>query len=169
MLADGTIIDCASTLRKDNTGYDIKQLFIGSEGTLGIITKVVLLTPPKPQVCRRRLFSEVSDPTQAVNVAFFGLRTFEDVKKLFTRTKQELGEILSGGPMMHPLNLYILSSHCFYAFIVPLSDISHLFVSFLFHYEYVQSTRLIASEIVSRTFLTFYIITYTSYVEYRLQ
>ncbi|PRP81410.1 hypothetical protein PROFUN_11031 [Planoprotostelium fungivorum] len=80
VLADGTIIDCASTLRKDNTGYDIKQLFIGSEGTLGIITKVVLLTPPKPQ---------------AVNVAFFGLRTFEDVKKLFTRTKQELGEILS--------------------------------------------------------------------------
>lgn len=35
VLADGTIVDSLSTLRKDNTGYDIKQLFIGAEGTLG--------------------------------------------------------------------------------------------------------------------------------------
>jgi D-lactate dehydrogenase (cytochrome) len=37
-------------LRKDNTGYDIKQLFIGSEGTLGVITAVSILTPQKPKV-----------------------------------------------------------------------------------------------------------------------
>ena len=35
VLADGTVLDCLKTLRKDNTGYDLKQLFIGSEGTLG--------------------------------------------------------------------------------------------------------------------------------------
>lgn len=35
VLADGTIVDNLSTLRKDNTGYDMKQMFIGSEGTLG--------------------------------------------------------------------------------------------------------------------------------------
>ena len=35
VLADGTVLDSLKTLRKDNTGYDLKQLFIGSEGTLG--------------------------------------------------------------------------------------------------------------------------------------
>lgn len=35
VLADGTVVDNLATLRKDNTGYDIKQLFIGAEGTLG--------------------------------------------------------------------------------------------------------------------------------------
>ena len=34
--ADGKVIDCLSSLRKDNTGYDVKQLLIGSEGTLGL-------------------------------------------------------------------------------------------------------------------------------------
>lgn len=40
VLADGTVLDMRSTIRKDNTGIDLKQLFIGSEGTLGIITKL---------------------------------------------------------------------------------------------------------------------------------
>lgn len=40
MLASGEVIDCLSTMKKDNTGYDLKHLFIGSEGTLGIVTKV---------------------------------------------------------------------------------------------------------------------------------
>lgn len=40
MLADGTVLDMRSRIRKDNTGIDLKQLFIGSEGTLGIVTKV---------------------------------------------------------------------------------------------------------------------------------
>jgi FAD/FMN-containing dehydrogenase len=42
VLADGTILDLLKPLRKDNTGYDLKQLFIGSEGTLGIITAATL-------------------------------------------------------------------------------------------------------------------------------
>lgn len=50
MLPNGTVLDNLSTIRKDNTGYDLKQLFIGGEGTLGIVTTVSLLTPPKPQV-----------------------------------------------------------------------------------------------------------------------
>ncbi|KAK2108038.1 D-2-hydroxyglutarate dehydrogenase, mitochondrial [Saguinus oedipus] len=57
VLADGTVLDCLTSLRKDNTGYDLKQLFIGSEGTLGVITAVSILCPPKPR---------------AVNVAFLG-------------------------------------------------------------------------------------------------
>ena len=43
VLPDGTILDTMRALRKDNTGYDLKQLFIGSEGTLGIITEAALL------------------------------------------------------------------------------------------------------------------------------
>ena len=48
VLADGRVLDLLKTLRKDNTGYDLKQLFIGAEGTLGIITKVALVAPPLP-------------------------------------------------------------------------------------------------------------------------
>ena len=40
VLPSGEIVDCLTSLKKDNTGYDLKQLFIGSEGTLGIVTKV---------------------------------------------------------------------------------------------------------------------------------
>ena len=50
VLADGTVISQMSPLRKDNTGYDLKQLFIGSEGTLGVITKVAVSLPPLPTV-----------------------------------------------------------------------------------------------------------------------
>ena len=42
VLADGSIINDIKTLKKDNTGYDLKNLFIGSEGSLGIITRAVL-------------------------------------------------------------------------------------------------------------------------------
>ena len=48
VLADGRVWDGLKTLRKDNTGYDLKDLFIGSEGTLGIITAAVLRLFPKP-------------------------------------------------------------------------------------------------------------------------
>lgn len=57
VLANGQIVDCLSTNKKDNTGYDLKQLFIGSEGTLGVVTQVALHCPSKPQ---------------SVQVGFFG-------------------------------------------------------------------------------------------------
>jgi len=53
VLPNGTVVNNLSVLRKDNTGYDLKQLFIGSEGTLGIITKVSIHTPRRPKVCAR--------------------------------------------------------------------------------------------------------------------
>ena len=46
--ADGSVLNMLRTLRKDNCGYHLKHLFIGSEGTLGIITKVSLLLATKP-------------------------------------------------------------------------------------------------------------------------
>ncbi len=49
VLADGRVWDGLRALRKDNTGYDLKQLFLGAEGTLGIITAAVLKLFPKPR------------------------------------------------------------------------------------------------------------------------
>jgi FAD/FMN-containing dehydrogenase len=49
VLADGTVLSSLSGLMKDNAGYDLKQLFIGSEGTLGIVTKARLRLHPKPR------------------------------------------------------------------------------------------------------------------------
>ena len=49
VLADGTVWDGLRALRKDNTGYDLKHLFIGAEGTLGIITAAVLKLFPAPK------------------------------------------------------------------------------------------------------------------------
>src|SRR5690606_13811181 len=49
VLADGRIWNGLGKLRKDNTGYDLKNLFIGSEGTLGIVTAAVLKLFPRPK------------------------------------------------------------------------------------------------------------------------
>lgn len=48
VLADGRVLDLMRSLRKDNTGYDLKQLFIGAEGTLGIVTAAALKLFPRP-------------------------------------------------------------------------------------------------------------------------
>ena len=48
VLADGRVLDMLRTLRKDNTGYDLKQLFIGAEGTLGVVTAVALKLFSRP-------------------------------------------------------------------------------------------------------------------------
>ncbi|XP_065323705.1 D-2-hydroxyglutarate dehydrogenase, mitochondrial-like isoform X2 [Gordionus sp. m RMFG-2023] len=85
VLPSGQIIDCMNTMRKDNTGYDLKQLFIGSEGTLGIITKVCIHCPPRPK---------------DTNVAFFGCDTFEEVIEAYKHAKELLGETLSAFEFM---------------------------------------------------------------------
>jgi FAD/FMN-containing dehydrogenase len=65
VLADGRVLDLLRTLRKDNTGYDLKQLFIGAEGTLGIITAAALRLFPKPTTSETA-FLAVRDPGAAV-------------------------------------------------------------------------------------------------------
>lgn len=56
--ANGEVVDCLSTLKKDNTGYHLKHLFIGSEGTLGVVTKIAIHCPTRPS---------------ALSLAFLGL------------------------------------------------------------------------------------------------
>jgi FAD/FMN-containing dehydrogenase len=65
VLADGRVLDLLRTLRKDNTGYDLKQLFIGAEGTLGVITAAALKLFPKP-ARRATALAAVSSPAAAV-------------------------------------------------------------------------------------------------------
>ncbi len=60
VLADGRILNLLRGLRKDNTGYDLKHLFIGSEGTLGIITRAVMKLWPKPK-SRTVLFLSIAE------------------------------------------------------------------------------------------------------------
>jgi FAD/FMN-containing dehydrogenase len=67
VLPDGRIWDGLRSLRKDNTGYDIKQLFIGAEGTLGIITAAVLKLFPRPQATANACIA-VRDPAAAVEL-----------------------------------------------------------------------------------------------------
>ncbi|KAF2673889.1 hypothetical protein BT63DRAFT_451944 [Microthyrium microscopicum] len=85
VLPDGTIVDDLSKLRKNNTGYDLKQLFIGAEGTLGIITAISILCPQR---------------SPAVNVAYLGLESFDKVLQVFVEAKKKLGEILSAFELM---------------------------------------------------------------------
>lgn len=67
VLADGRVWKGLRALRKDNSGYDLKQLFIGSEGTLGIITAAVLQLYPQPAEFYNALI-EVRDPAAALSL-----------------------------------------------------------------------------------------------------
>ena len=70
VLADGRIWNGLRALRKDNTGYDLKQLFIGAEGTLGIITAAVLRLFPKPREVQTTWLA-VPSPQAAVETLTF--------------------------------------------------------------------------------------------------
>ncbi|MEO5763761.1 MAG: FAD-binding oxidoreductase [Casimicrobiaceae bacterium] len=81
VLADGRVWDGLRGLRKDNTGYDLKQLFIGAEGTLGIVTAAVLKLYPAPA---------------AHVTALAGVATIAHAVKLLRLMKQALGDRLTG-------------------------------------------------------------------------
>jgi len=67
VLPDGRVWDGLRGLRKDNSGYDLKQLFIGAEGTLGVITAAVLKLHPKPSASATAWIA-VADPQRAVEL-----------------------------------------------------------------------------------------------------
>lgn len=76
----GDILDMMSCLRKDNAGYDMKQLFIGSEGTLGIITKAEVKLYPHPK---------------SMQLAMLQVGSFADVLKTYACATRSLSECLS--------------------------------------------------------------------------
>lgn len=67
VLADGRVLDTLRGLRKDNTGYDLKQLFIGAEGTLGFITAATCKLYPRP-ASRATAWLAVADPGAAISL-----------------------------------------------------------------------------------------------------
>ena len=67
VLADGRVIHGLSKLRKDNTGYDVKSLFIGSEGTLGVVTAASLRLFPNPRA-RATAFVGLASPEHALDL-----------------------------------------------------------------------------------------------------
>ena len=70
VLADGKILKTGSNTSKNSTGYHLSQLFLGSEGTLGIVTEALVKLIPKPEGSKVVLayFDKISDATHAVNI-----------------------------------------------------------------------------------------------------
>jgi len=96
VLPDGRIWNGLRKLRKDNTGYDLKQLFLGAEGTLGIITGAVLKLFPKPR--------------QKV-VALVGLRELESVVALLSLAQESHGEVLNAFELIPRLAIDFVTTH----------------------------------------------------------
>jgi FAD/FMN-containing dehydrogenase len=87
VLADGTVLTSMNSMLKNNTGYDLKQLFIGTEGTLGVVTRAVLRLFPKPS----------SRQTALCAVADYG-----HVLRLLEAAKRWLGADLAAFEVMWP-------------------------------------------------------------------
>ncbi|MCF8469912.1 MAG: FAD-binding oxidoreductase [Parvibaculum sp.] len=85
VLADGTVMSSMNKLIKNNAGYDLKHMFIGSEGTLGIVTRAVLRLRPKP----------VSQDT-----GFVAVENFEALPKFLRHMERALGGALSAFEVM---------------------------------------------------------------------
>jgi FAD/FMN-containing dehydrogenase len=85
VLADGTVISSMNDVIKNNTGYDLKQLFIGSEGTLGVVTRAVLRLRPRPR---------------SRNTALVAIEDFERLSAFLTAADAALGGTLSAFEVM---------------------------------------------------------------------
>lgn len=90
VLADGRIWHGLRKLKKDNTGYDLRHIFIGAEGTLGIITAAVLKLFPKPR---------------AVETAFVGLGSPEDTLAVLNLLQSRAGNAVTGFEIMSRLGM----------------------------------------------------------------
>nr|WP_234895147.1 FAD-binding oxidoreductase [Sinorhizobium meliloti] len=96
VLADGTIVDGLRHLRKDNAGYDWKQLFIGAEGTLGIVTAAVLRLVPMPR----------HSVTAVLSVA--GVET---AIALYAKAQSEIGDVLSAFELISGDAIALVEKH----------------------------------------------------------
>jgi FAD/FMN-containing dehydrogenase len=113
VLADGRVLHNLNKLKKDNTGYDLKNLFIGAEGTLGIITAAVLRLVPRPRSVETA-YAGVPSPQAAVDLLGIatertsgGVTSFE----LMARSGIEAVVKHAAGcrdPLAHPHPWYVL-------------------------------------------------------------
>tara|TARA_Y100000389_G_C17468116_1_gene527629 strand:- start:161 stop:1531 length:1371 start_codon:yes stop_codon:yes gene_type:complete len=96
VLADGTVVSNLRSVKKDTAGYDLKQLFIGSEGTLGIITAATLRLYPKP-----------GDLTTAMVT----LKTANDAVNLLAKLRNTLGNKIEAFELISNHTLSLLEKH----------------------------------------------------------
>ncbi len=96
VLPDGAVLDQLTALRKDNTGYDVKQLFIGAEGTLGIVTAASLRLWPRPAAFATA-FAAVGSPADAV--------------RLLGRLREALGDAVTTFELMPRIALEFVCRH----------------------------------------------------------
>lgn len=112
VLANGDVLDMNVALRKNNSGYDLKHLFIGSEGTLGIVTKAVLRLMPKPKNLQLAImavesFTDIPKILQAANLDGVTITAFE----FFTQVAHKIVlKHLPGArtPFQETANFYVL-------------------------------------------------------------
>ena len=114
VLADGTVLESMNTMLKNNAGYDTKQMFIGSEGTLGIITRCVLRLQPKPQ---------------SISTAFVGAESFDQVLDFLVFLDDELSGGLGAFEVMWPNYYQFVKSTC-PKLKLPLSDKHQFYILF---------------------------------------
>ncbi len=96
VLPTGEILSDLRYVKKDNTGYDLKDLFIGAEGTLGVITAAVLKIFPQPR---------------GKGVAYAGLRDPDDVLRLFKLATEHAGPALTGFELMPRIGVEFTVRH----------------------------------------------------------
>jgi FAD/FMN-containing dehydrogenase len=96
VLADGRVLDLLRTLRKDNTGYDLKQLFIGAEGTLGIVTAAALKLFPKPK---------------KTVTAFVAVRSPAEAVALLSTVQKATGGLISAFELLPKFGLQLVIAH----------------------------------------------------------
>ena len=94
--ADGDLWEGLSGLRKDNTGYDLRDLFIGSEGTLGLITAATMALVPRPA---------------AVTTALAACSSPRDALRLLDLSRSRLGAGLTGFELMNRFSLDLVARH----------------------------------------------------------
>lgn len=97
VMADGTVLHGLKTLRKDNTGYDLRHLLVGSEGTLGIITAAALKLVPRPEEVATA-FCAVPGPAAAL--------------KLLHHMRAHFAETVSAFELMNRQGFDFLAEHC---------------------------------------------------------
>jgi len=96
VLADGRILDNLNKLKKDNTGYDLKNLFVGAEGTLGVITAAVLRLVPRPR---------------AIETAFVGLPSAQAALALLAIANERAAGGVTGFELMTRLGIEMVLRH----------------------------------------------------------
>jgi FAD/FMN-containing dehydrogenase len=135
VLADGTIISSMNKMMKNNAGYDLKQLFIGSEGTLGIITRAVL---------------KIEDLPKTRCTAFIALESFEKAVQLLRYAKKHLNNGLTSFELLWQ-DYYILMTSSPSPYSPPLSQTFPFYVLMETHGQDAEKDKILFEEFLEKS------------------